>query len=162
CGEFQESQVWLRKVLALKAKSPGEALDNRRLLAQIQVLQGDYEETRRALADLEQLDAYLPDDPSVDQLAKNQRAKAVVLGAQVDLHKRQEAINILETMKSNGTLTANDRLLLARLYDSVGKWPRSRDAMMQLLTSKKANGAALVDMAQRFLRHKDIAEAEFC
>src|SRR5262249_60866299 len=56
------------------------------------------------------------------------------LAAQPSVRKRQQAIGILEGLRRQQPATADEQFLLARLYESVGAWRKTRSQMTELLS----------------------------
>jgi tetratricopeptide (TPR) repeat protein len=81
---------------------------------------------------------------------------------QRDSRQRLEAIKLLEQMKQEAAMGINDQILLAALYDSVGKWPEARTLVMPLLAARKLSPPYLLQMARSFLVNNQVADAEQC
>ena len=60
------------------------------------------------------------------------RVLARVLDAQQTIADRKRAIEILESLIAKNLANADDRFLLARLYESSGDWPRARVVYREL------------------------------
>lgn len=109
-----ERVAWARRTLALALSS-----DQQRAREALSVLEGGTEngdkEGARVLRDPEDL-----------------RVLARVLDAQKTVTDRKRAIEILESLVAQNFANADDRFLLASLYETSGDWPRARLAYREL------------------------------
>ena len=67
------------------------------------------------------------------------RVLARVLDAQRTVADRKRAIEILESLIAKNLANADDRFLLARLYEVSGDWPRARVAYRELNLRTKSS-----------------------
>jgi tetratricopeptide (TPR) repeat protein len=131
-GQPKKALPHLQTLISLKGSNTTEANWEKRVLAMILVSQGTMQQRREALAMLGVLegnDSDLPGESDVEVA----RAKAAVLFTQPGLRDHQEAIKILERLCSDQTASRDDLFLLARLYESIGDWTRSKDKLNALL-----------------------------
>jgi tetratricopeptide (TPR) repeat protein len=161
-GKVEKAEPILAKIIEQRALLPREAAWARRVLLEVRALAGDHQQAQRAVADLNLLDNDLPSDASRAERAQNLRAKAVILAVQKDSRQRLEAIKMLEKIKQDGTLSPDDQILLAAVYDSVGKWSEARDVVLPLLAARKLAGPYLLQFARGFLIHGQVDEAKLC
>jgi tetratricopeptide (TPR) repeat protein len=124
-GQPQKAEPLLRKMIA--SARGGELAWARRALASMlasAVNRPKYEEG------LKLIDLNLKDDRG--SLA-DRRAKAMLLATRT--YQRKEAIRLLEELRSEQPLTAEEHFALFRLYDTDGDWEKARAAMLLLLDS---------------------------
>jgi len=69
-----------------------------------------------------------PDHP------EDHRVKAAILAAQPQT--REQAIHLLQQTIAQAPVGAQERFLLARLYESSGDWPKAREQFLELLTAE--------------------------
>ena len=80
------------------------------------------------------------------------RVLARVLDAQKTVAERKRAIEILESLIAKNLANADDRFLLARLYESSGDWPRARVAYRELnLRTKSSRDMETLDHRPLYL-----------
>ena len=69
------------------------------------------------------------------------RVLAQVLDMQKTLVHRKRAIEILETLANKNLATSEDRFFIARLYETIGDWPKAREKYRELnLANQKPSG----------------------
>src|SRR5262249_31364718 len=125
-NRLADARSHLDKIMRLKTSPPAAVSWARRTLALVQASGGDYQKSQAALALLgvgQEEAAAAPAGESVEDL----RAKVVILAAQPSVRKRQRAIGILEGLRRQQVATADEQFLLARLYESVGAWRKTRN-----------------------------------
>jgi tetratricopeptide (TPR) repeat protein len=151
-GQRPMAEQCLRKLLDPKVKaSPEVRAAGRRSLAQLLATSGNYASFKDALALLK------PDDGKEPESHEDQKALARVLATQPS--ERQEAIQRLENLEKLPGYSANDRYLLATLYEEDGDWPKSRAQMQTLLGQKPDNGLYLTAYLEFLLKHHEDGEA---
>jgi tetratricopeptide (TPR) repeat protein len=159
-GQPREAEPHLRKLIDLQAKSAEDAAWARRILAIVLAAGGDYQQARDALALLGVVDdmesSRLPEGGSIE----DQRARALVLATQKSHRQRRKAITILENVLNRQPASADDQFLLARLYESVGDWPRARERMTALLVTQGDKPLYISHFAHSLLRRGEVAEAQ--
>jgi tetratricopeptide (TPR) repeat protein len=150
-GRSQDAEPQLQKLIDLTAKSsPDEARQARRTLALILIARGGAERSREALALL------TPDTserPGAAAAPEDQRARALVLARQGARKQRREAIALLENLMEQEPPTADDRLLLAQLYEAEGSWAQARQQMSVLLGGQDQKPVYIASFAHALLRH---------
>ncbi len=75
---------------------------------------------------------------------------------------RAEAISTLKELAAGGPLTAEDKFLLARLYEAEGDTPRARELLLALTAGHEEDPAVLTYYAGLLLRQGETAEAQRC
>ena len=96
---------------------------------------------------------------------ENRRARARVLAALGGRQHRREAVALLEVAAGNGLATdeidkqADDRILLASLYEADGDWPRARRLILGLSRSEALDTPGRARLAELLLRHDEIDSA---
>jgi tetratricopeptide (TPR) repeat protein len=159
-GKFQEAQPFLRKIKEdCQSKSPQAAAWARRTLALLLTLTGDYQQSREALALLNDEKA----DPSkavAGEGALTQRTQAWVYALQRGQQERRRAIQLLEQVMEQESATLEDQYLLAQLYETTSAWAKARKWWLRLLDGKPDNAVYLVHCARSMLRHAQVDEAE--
>jgi tetratricopeptide (TPR) repeat protein len=123
----------LRKVIELGVKDPEAAAWAEPVLAVVLASQGDYQDSREALALLGLLnrkaDALPPPAEDVDR----ERSRAVVLALQPGRQARREAVALLERLNARRPLSPEDQFLLIQLYEQVGEPAQAREGIPLLL-----------------------------
>jgi tetratricopeptide (TPR) repeat protein len=84
--------------------------------------------------------------------ADGQLAQARVLATQPQRQFRQKAIQLFEAVQRAGRLEANDRFILALLYDADGVWPKANELFRGLVASNGQVPDYLAQYALRLLR----------
>lgn len=100
--------------------------------------------------------------PEPGEIADELRTRARVLASQRGKPFRTRAIALLDELSRRESLSAEDRFLLARLYDSDGVWPKARDLFRQLVADQKQQPTYWIAYARGTLRQGEFAEAERC
>lgn len=135
-GQSVEAKRHLEGLLRLKNISPAKLAETKRILALIMSSGNDYQETTKALRILGILDANADEvEPATGESAVDQRAKIVVLARAQNVRQRRLAIQLLEELLRKRQIQYDERVLLARLYESVGEWPKARDQYYYLLNT---------------------------
>ena len=124
-SQSAETVAWARRTLALTLASSTDPQRVRRCTVHIGAGRSSrrgWPRQRTALEDPEDL-----------------RVLARVLDAQKTVEHRKRAIEILESLIGKNLANADDRFLLARLYEVSGDWPKAREAYRELnLRTKNA------------------------
>jgi tetratricopeptide (TPR) repeat protein len=84
----------------------------------------------------------------------------LVLTLQGYRRARQQAVRLLEGVRKRQRLPAEDQLLLARLYESLGRVPEARALMVELVGKHGDNPRYLAQHVRSLLQHGEIEEAE--
>jgi cellulose synthase operon protein C len=149
-GGFAKSEPILRRLVATGSKAPPAALVwGRRNLAVALALNGDYSQSKEALALVEQNLKANPNSP------EDQRAKAAVLARQPG--SRGESIKVLKAAFGRVPATPPEQFLLAQLYEAGHKWPEAREAFTELFGTKGGdNPAYLAYFIVALLRNGDV------
>jgi tetratricopeptide (TPR) repeat protein len=126
--QVAEAEKQLREILnrADQAKSAATVAWARRSLAQVYLATG---KKPQALALFEPAGRPGPAGENPEDL----RVWARVLGDQGDPQHLQRAIAILESLIGRNLANPEDRLLLARLQDTAGDWPKAREQYRELI-----------------------------
>jgi tetratricopeptide (TPR) repeat protein len=133
CGELDQAQVHLRKILDARDRTPAQEAWARRTLAVVLASGGNYQRTNEALELLKANGAPAPAD---------QRALALILARRPG--GRGEAIRKLEAAFLKVPPTDQERYLLASLYVANRDWQRGREQFLRLLTGSPAPNPAYV------------------
>ncbi len=158
-GQVTEAEPHLRKLIALRDQAPNDAAWAQRVLAIALASSGSYQQSRDALALMNLADE--EDNKAIPTgSVEDQRARALVLATQKGRRQRRKAIDILEKIMTQQPPTADDQLLLAQLYVSVGNWPRARERLTSLLASHGDKPLYVSYYAQTLLRRGELAEAQ--
>jgi tetratricopeptide (TPR) repeat protein len=163
-GRVKEAEELLRQILDGKVQkaSAGDRDWARHGLALVLASGTDYERFREALT-LEGLQ--LDDNGQLvrerrEGSSEQQKNKARVLATQLGQRQfRKRAIELLEGLDRSKSLLANDRYVLAVLYEADGNWRRSQEILKDLVETRKNSPQYLVRYVQSLLAH-DQAEAE--
>jgi tetratricopeptide (TPR) repeat protein len=150
----------LKKIIALKSKSPAEADRARRTLGVVLAASGNYSQQVEAFALLGILPNGTLPAAATSAPPEEQRARALALAAQPGRQSRQQAIGILERLSQSQPLKTSEQFVLAQLYESVGEWPRSHEKMRAVLALNGSDPVYIVTFIRSLLRHRDYAEAQ--
>ncbi len=120
----------------------------RRLLAQVLAQSGEYAQLQQALA-------LLKENTTQGKLApQDLRIQALILARSNDRQARLQAVSLLEAAQSSETpLTAEERFILAQLYDKENRWHECRELMLELLTEHPKETLYLVQYIQMLTAH---------
>jgi tetratricopeptide (TPR) repeat protein len=165
-GKLNEAEPLFRAVLDGKVK--GTADDKawaRRWLALVQSVHADFRGFTEALSlvglrydaregRLEEVNG------SPVTTVEDRRAQAQVLATQPRRLFRSKAIDCLLDIDKVGSLTPDDRFLLARLYEMENAMSRAGDQWAILAKARNANPLHMVSYVQHLLRTKQLAEVE--
>jgi tetratricopeptide (TPR) repeat protein len=156
--ESEEAKRHLNRILALKQNAPeDEDLQwAKHILAIMLSTTGNYQDVLKAqaLMDIpEKGEAGRTSSEKADDL----RVQALVLGTQKSLRQQKKAVALLEKM--NGP-TPDDRFLLARLYESVGDWPKAREQMARLAAAFPDRPEFVSTYARSLLLHGQTEDAQ--
>ncbi len=163
-GKFPDAAPLLEKLLARKSKlTEADAAWARHNLAIVTAATGDYPQFLKALAMVDltvDKSGKVVETPNAGAALDEVRARAHVLALQPQRPNRKKAIALLEKLRDNQAMTPEDQLLLARLYNAEGNWPKTRALLSELVT--KVNRTPLFQMAYAdgLLAHKELAEAD--
>jgi tetratricopeptide (TPR) repeat protein len=147
----QAEKLW-RQVLEPGTRAPQALLQAaRRGLAVQLALKQAYPAHKEALALIEQ-------NLEGSNAIEDRRTKALVLGMQPA--QRSEAIRLFESLSPLAATTPPlMQLLLARLYEAEGQWPRARACLNALAQAEEKNPAVLRAAVWPLLRHGEVEEA---
>jgi tetratricopeptide (TPR) repeat protein len=140
--------AWARNGLALVLVASG---DYRRLSEAVSLVgltidaDGNLVETKAAAA-----------DTSEDAL----RARARVLSTQTRKKARTRAIALLEDLSARQALGADDRFLLAQLYEEQNDWPKARELLSKLSEARVPATDHLAHYVEALLRAHEVEEAQ--
>jgi cellulose synthase operon protein C len=105
----------------------------RRMLALTLIAKGNPEQARKALALFEPTNQPGAASQAAEE-PEDQRVLVQVLEAQKTPEHRQRAIEIMSALVGKAPNNFEDRLLLARLYEFAGDWPKAREQYDELIT----------------------------
>lgn len=109
-------------------------------------------------------DGKLPELSAADKPTDLVRAQARVLASQGHRQFRKQSLALLESLDRRGALQAEDRYLLALLYEAEGQHGRSQQRLLELAKSPLRTPAFLARYARGLISNKrvpnDLAEAE--
>ena len=139
-SQSAETRAWARRTLALTLAASS---DPQRIHEALSILDQGGQVTSGALP------ANALEDP------EDLRVRAYVLNAQKTKQRSKEAIGILELLIDKNQAKADDRVLLARLYEANGDWPKAQETYRELnLRTKTTRDIETVN-------HRPIYLAEF-
>ncbi len=149
---LKEAEPILKKLEGLASKAPRDAAWARNARAVLAASGGGARGAVEALDILGPAAKAGPDETRTGPDAQDRRARALVLAVQPNRAGRRGAIAVLEDLLKEGAASADDRLLLARLQDADGNWPRA-DALFQgLMASDGSDPACLAYYSDALLR----------
>jgi tetratricopeptide (TPR) repeat protein len=123
----------------------------RRKLAELQANRGTYPEFREAMA---MIDANVGEDGQLT--AEDAAVKVALLANRPEPTSWQQAIEVLETLRSRQTLTTAQRLTLAGLLDKVGRWEESRQELMAIVAAPQTPPAFVAMLADKLITHGEL------
>jgi tetratricopeptide (TPR) repeat protein len=162
-----EAEPLLRDIVEKRVKNPSTEDVNwaRWHLALVLASGTDYGRFREALGLVGlKLDdnGHLVRDAEREQLEsfENRRFQARVLASQAS-HRpfRQRARELLEEMEQAKALPADDRFILAMLYEAENEWLKAKPILSELANQKEPAPRHLAYYVQTLLEHKELREA---
>ena len=147
-GAFHEAEARLRKLNASNYLGVEFATWSRRTLAMALTFEGSYPAVREAFGLVNKRE-----DPE-DFLAL-----VHVMVAMKSPTRSKEAILMLEQLASGEHLKADDRFLLAQLYEADGAWMKALECLRELLASQPGSTIYLAQMATLAMRNGRTEEA---
>jgi cellulose synthase operon protein C len=155
-----DAETALRALIDLKSKAPDDAEWARRLLAILLASSGNRRQTLEAFRLLGLADegaSYLPrEDESIDEI----RPKAKVLALRDNVQSRRAAIRAIQAIIDRDATTADDRYLLAQLYEADGNWSKAHEQVRSLLADQSENPLYLVHNTLILLRQGEVDAAK--
>lgn len=153
-GSLAEAERCLLRIMELKS-SPDEVAWARRTLAIVLYKQGGYQQKRRALAMLDLLENAVVVASLDDMHPEDIRTRTLILGKQWSRRGRLEVIRLLEHLAARQPLSPEDQFLLARAYESVGRWSDASKRMSTALETERDDPLLLGVYVESLLRHKE-------
>lgn len=154
-GEFEDAKDFLRKIVALPAKSPAEISQARRTLGVLLAASGDRRQVRESLGVMGLVEDSLPALPDSDESIDELRAKAQVLALRGGKQNRRVAIEALKTILGRQEPSPNDRFLLAQILEMDGDWSKSQEQLRLALADSGDTPAFLAFYIRGLLRHEE-------
>lgn len=161
-GRNDAARIHLRRIVDSKTADAGERSWGLQSLSLSLAASGDYQESKKALAQLGLLDQGRSAGARPDESPAELRIKARVLALQRDRSRRQEAIRILEGVIEREPPTIDDLDLLSQLYERDGHWPKARERLRSLMALAKGDPSYadyLAHFALRLLAHGETVDA---
>jgi tetratricopeptide (TPR) repeat protein len=159
-GHLREAEASLRRLAGLGDRSPVDAAWARRTLAMVMASGGDARRASEALSLLGPADGIEPAQSRGVRSVQDRRARAIVLAAQANRERRKEAIGLLEGILQEGSASADDRFMLAQLYESDGNWTKAREQMLALMASDGDDPKYVIYYTLNLLRRGQLGEAQ--
>ncbi|MGL4552093.1 MAG: tetratricopeptide repeat protein, partial [Gemmataceae bacterium] len=162
-GRLRDAEPVLRRLLGgAVAASADDLAWARRSLAMVLAGGTDYRRFTEAL-DLVgmrlDVNGKLAESDDRDQPSEAVRARARVLASQAQKPFRDRAIGLFEGLDRKGDLTADDRFVLAMLYEADGKAERSQSSLRQLTQTPVRTPRYLAQYAMSLLATRRDADA---
>ncbi len=89
------------------------------------------------------------------------RFQARVLASQAGHRRfRQRALELLEELERSRALRADDRFILAMIYEAEGSWLKSKPILMELVRKREPAPRHLAYLVQALVEHKELEEAD--
>ena len=159
-GKLDDAKGYLRKLLAHRLDAPGPASRARRILGVLLAASGDRRQARESL----EVMGMVGDDPSsrrtwADQSSSDLRAKANVLALRGGRGHRRAALEALAIVVGRGEANPDDRLLMARLFEVEGDWPKARDQVQLALAEADDSPGLLAFYVRGLLKHDEASGA---
>jgi tetratricopeptide (TPR) repeat protein len=161
-GKIGDAEPLLRRLIALRSKTPREAAWARRVLALALTVEGrgGSSKARELLGlDDESVAGALAIESRTDLTADDIRARAQVLARQPGRSSRRKAIAMIENLTSRDEARPNDLFLRAQLVAADGDWKRARASVQQLLVEDPSNPTLLEFLARGQIASGNPAEA---
>ncbi len=159
-GRSKEAEPYLDKLVKLENQSPDDAEWARRVLAMLLAPAIDKERAQRAL---ELVGLESTKDAAQEPLASvpiaRLRTQARVLAMQSTKGKSQEAIRLLEEVVRREPAAAEERYVLARLFEIEGDWARADAQLRWLVDNNPSIPAYRIRYILALLRNKRAGEA---
>jgi cellulose synthase operon protein C len=154
-GKVAEADALLQQLVA-ESKDKATLQWSRRKQAGLLINSATYQNRIKAAG---LIDENLKESPDSDA---DLRMRALADAALGTSESRQKAIKQLELLAPRpGVLTADDRLLLAKLYWSAGQHPKAKDELRSLATQGRRSAEYALAYAEVLLEEKDdLSEAE--
>jgi tetratricopeptide (TPR) repeat protein len=154
-NQLAEAEKCYRPIMAMKAQQPLVAVRARRALALILVARGSYQKRREALALLQEPRGSQEKAAGEAEAVMDRRATAVVLATFAGRAENLSAVHILEDLDQHQPLPANDRFLLAQLYNRLGDTPKFDETMARLVRANPGDVRYLVYSIRALLQRED-------
>src|SRR5262249_13895301 len=140
-GRLQEATPLLERIIAGGLKASASDQDwAKRSLAIVLAAGTDFQRFRRALElvglKLDDNGQLLREATTEDESTEVQRSRARVLATQGQRQFRERAIALLEGMARRQALTADDRFVLALLYDAGGAPAKAHELLRDLVLTQ--------------------------
>jgi cellulose synthase operon protein C len=174
--QLPQAQDYLHRIIDLKSESVTAKANARRVLAYVMTTSGDQIQIQEALKLMGIVDDVVrSEEPATDANLADERTKVFILARQSSPRQRLQAIAILEKIGRVQQLSAEERFLLAQLYDSAGQWPKAREQFMLVMGSSEAAlqktqktqadqdgtfGTFVAKFCASLLRHDAVQEAQ--
>ena len=155
-GKIKEADALLQQLITGSEESKDAATLqwSRRKLASLLMTAATYQQRIKASTLIEQNLADMPESDA------DLRMRALVDASLGTSESRQKAIKQLELLAQRpGVLTADDRLLLAKLYWSAGERSKARDGLRSLATQGRSAEYAMA-YTEVLLDENELSEAE--
>lgn len=156
----KESENLLDKLIKMEATAPSEAGWARRTKAMVMASGGNARLASDALNLLTPATASASSGTQGGPSTEGRRTKAIILSVQANRVRRSEAIGLLEEILREGNASTEDRFLLARLYESDGKWTKARELLLSLMNTETNNPRYGTYYILNLLQRNQAAEAQ--
>ena len=151
------AEEYLRRIVTGQSQSPDVAWGRRRLALLLAARGG----IRNLDAALSLIKDNLDDKAVASSSVADQRVKATVLASYPQRERRQEAIQLFESLLQTGeSSSAEDRFALAQLYLAQEDWPKANEQFRSLLASETTEPRYLSAYVGALLLRKEFHEAE--
>jgi len=158
-NKLDEAQKYLDKIIDLGTSSPaqGAALQvawARTQKARTVAPSQDYAKTMEAVRLIES-------NATDGQLSRGDTVTLIELLAPRfnEPPSRAKAIQLLEGLRKEGALVANQMVTLGRLYERDGKWDEAKALMLSAIASDSNNLASLMVFSEMLLEHEEFEDA---
>lgn len=165
-NEIKEAEALLRRLLETDVKMTQEESEwAHGRLALILSAEEDFSRFKQALPHvglrMDESGDVIRDESLVrSESLTMKRLAAHVLAGNSQWRTRTEAIKRLEELEQRQALTAEDRFLLARLYEARNDWPKARTQYNQLALARDRKAQHLVAYAQSLLSNREFSDAQ--
>ncbi len=161
-GKVGDAEPLLRRLIALRSKTPREAAWARRVLALALTVEGrgGSSKARELLGlDDETASGTTATEGQAGLSAEDLRARAQVLARQPGRSSRRKAVTMIEALTARDEAGPGDLFLRAQLLAADGDWKRARASAQQLLAEDPSNPTILEFLARGQIASGNPAEA---
>jgi cellulose synthase operon protein C len=156
-GRLSAAREQLRTIIAAASDEPAmkrTAIWARRMLADMTIQTGSYQDMRRALALI---------DDNADQNgrlpAEDVALQIAILAPRPEPSSWRQALGLLDTLASMQPLSTTQRTQKAQLLEQLGRWNESRDELLSIASAPNTPPTFQALLIEKMIQHKDLDAA---